>query len=86
MDSGMSDEDKNEVYFWKFNATSSSVAYTNVVGSPDKLSKPRRMKLDAFCNLYVADNDNSRIVMYCVNSTNIIIVSATNGKPVDLAF
>ena len=82
----MSDEGSNEVYSWKFNTTSPSVTYTNVIGSPNKLNKPRGMKLDRFGNLYVADTDNSRIVMYCVNSTNGIIVTLTADKPMDLAF
>ncbi|CAF1249394.1 unnamed protein product, partial [Rotaria sordida] len=81
----MSDENQKEVYLWKFNATAPSVTYTNVAGGTT-LKKPRGLKLDPYGNLYVADNDNSRIVMYCVNSTTGIVITSISGKPEDLAF
>ncbi|CAF4177925.1 unnamed protein product, partial [Adineta steineri] len=43
-------------------------------------------------NLYVADTDNDRVVMYCVNSTVGIVVAEDNNsvpslqKPVAVAF
>ncbi|UJR12643.1 hypothetical protein I4U23_016818 [Adineta vaga] len=82
----ISDQDGSKVFLWPFNQSSPRVTYTNVIGSPSTLNKPRGMKLDPLGNLYVADQENKRIVMYCVNSTNGIIVMNTNDKPVDLAF
>ena len=81
----MSDENNHEVYLWTFGAAMPSVTYTNVIGGTT-LRKPRGIKLDFLGNLYVADQGNSRIVMYCVNSTMGIVVAQTGGKPVDLDF
>jgi hypothetical protein len=81
----MSDEGDKEVYLWTFGAATPSVTYTNVLGGT-RLNKPRGIKLDSLGNLYVADQDNSRIVMYCVNSTMGIVVAQTSGKAIDLAF
>ena len=81
----MSDEDQQEVYLWTFGAAGPSVTYTNVIGG-QQLKKPRGIKLDPMGNLYVADHDNSRIVMFCANSTTGIVVVQTADKPMDIAF
>ncbi|UJR18087.1 hypothetical protein I4U23_004987 [Adineta vaga] len=82
----MSDESGNNVFLWIFGDSTPNVTYTNVISSPLTLSNPRGMKRDPQGNLYVADMSNSRIVMYCVNSTVGNVVITTNYDPVDIAF
>lgn len=81
----ISDEDGTAVFLWPFGATSPRVTYTNVQGG-STLSKPRGMKLDPLGNLYVADQNNNRVVMFCKNSTTGIVVMNTPKKTLDLAF
>lgn len=82
----ISDEMGTGVYLWTIGAAAPSVTFTNVFGGTN-LGKPRGIKLDPYGNLYVADQDNSRIVIYCVNSTmGTVIVKPVNGKPLDIAF
>ena len=78
-------EGKNGVYLWTFNATTPSLILTNVAGGTT-LKSPTGMKLDPHGNLYVADSENKRIVMFCANSTVGIVVATVADKVVDLAF
>lgn len=81
----VSDQGKNSVYLWTFNATTPSAAYTQV-NDGTILKGPRGIKLDEYDNLYVADEDNSRIVMFCANSTTGVVIANLTSKPRDLAF
>ena len=82
----ISDEGDRQVYLWQFGAATPSVTFSNVASGPPTLDQPRGMKLDPLGNLYVADTENSRIVLYCTNSTMGIVVLSTSDKPVDIAF
>ena len=81
----MSDQGKNSVYLWAFNATTPSAAFTQI-NDGTILKAPRGIKLDADDNLYVADEDNKRIVMFCANSTTGVVIANLTSKPRDLAF
>ncbi|UJR34640.1 hypothetical protein I4U23_027417 [Adineta vaga] len=82
----MSDEDGTKVFLWTFGASMPTVTYTNVASGSSTLRRPRGMKLDPQGNLYVADTENKRIVMYCINSTIGNVAITTSDKPVDIAF
>lgn len=81
----INDDNRDAVYLWKFNTTTPSLILTNVIGGTT-LKNPKGMKLDTHGNLYVADYDNQRIVMYCANSTVGIVVATMDDQPIDLAF
>jgi hypothetical protein len=88
----LSSVEANEVYLWVFNAASPLVTLSQVTGSPSSLSKPYGIKLDPYGNLYVADENNNRIVKYCVNHTIGTVPVGGSGstpslsKPIDVAF
>ena len=87
----VSSEEKDSVYLWTLFAPSASGTYTQVNSSTGNLNKPRGLSLDPYGNLYVADKDNKRVVMYCVNSTMGKVVAGGTGstptlqKPDDVA-
>ncbi|CAF1238278.1 unnamed protein product [Adineta steineri] len=80
------------IYLWTFGASAPSMTYQTVNDSRNTLNNPESMVLDPYGNLYVADRDNNRVVMYCANSTVGIVVAEDNysvlslQKPVALAF
>ncbi|CAF3718625.1 unnamed protein product [Adineta steineri] len=88
----ISDQNSKLLGLWTFGASSPSMTYQTVNDSQHSLSNPSRMVLDPYGNLYVADRDNDRIVMFCANSTVGIVVAEDGNsgpslkKPVDLAF
>ena len=81
----ISDVGGDGVYLWRINASTYDQKLTNVAGGT-KLNQPRGMKLDPIGNLFVADTNNNRIVMYCVNSTVGTVVATLSSQPQDLAF
>ena len=81
----ITDDQDNVVYLWKFNAATPSSTLSSVIDGTT-LKEPKGMKLDPDGNLYVADNKNKRIVLFCVNSTVGVIVASLTGEPIDLAF
>ena len=81
----MSDAGGTAVFLWTFGAAAPSANYTNVIDGTT-LDKPRGIKLDPYGNLYVADQDNDRIVVFCANSTTGLVLLDSPGKPIDLAF
>ncbi|CAF0802198.1 unnamed protein product [Adineta steineri] len=88
----ISDQFDDAVYLWTFGASAPSMTYQTVNDSQNNLNNPEGMVLDPYGNLYVADRNNNRVVMYCVNSTVGIVVAEDNysvlslQKPVALAF
>ncbi|CAF1440812.1 unnamed protein product [Adineta steineri] len=89
----MCDEGSDEIHVWAYGASSQNMSLQTVNDSQhNSLNNPTSMVLDPYGNLYVADTDNDRVVMYCVNSTVGIVVAEDNNsvpslqKPVALAF
>ncbi|CAF1050265.1 unnamed protein product [Adineta steineri] len=88
----ISDQNSNLIGLWTFGASSQSMSLQTVNDSQHNLNNPTRMILDPYGNLYVADRDNDRIVMFCANSTVGIVVAEDGSsgpslkKPIDLAF
>ncbi|CAF3899624.1 unnamed protein product [Rotaria sp. Silwood1] len=78
----VSSEDTIPVYLWTFGASSHRVTLTHVNVTPSLLKAPKCMRHDSYGNLYVADSDNSRVVMYCANSTvGTVVVSGADSTP-----
>jgi sugar lactone lactonase YvrE len=72
----------NSIYLWTFNASTPNVTLTAVSGNPNNLANPSGIALDPYGNLYVADRDHSRVVMYCVNATTgTTVVGGTGSTP-----
>ncbi len=72
----------NSIYLWTFNASAPNVTLTQVNDTPNTLNQPSGMTLDPYGNLYVADTNNNRVVMYCVNSTvGTTMVGGTGSTP-----
>lgn len=88
----VSSEDSNAVYLWTFGSTTPAVTLNIVNSSTTALNKPRGIKYDIYGNLYVADKENDRVVMFCANRTvgRVVVggggTSGTLSKPVDVAF
>ncbi|CAF4038729.1 unnamed protein product [Adineta steineri] len=89
----MCDEGSDEIHVWAYGASSQNMSLQTVNDSQhNSLNNPTSMVLDPYGNLYVADTDNDRVVMYCVNSTVGIVVAEDNNsvpslqKPVAVAF
>ncbi|CAF1299245.1 unnamed protein product [Adineta steineri] len=87
------DQDGHAIYLWTFGASTPSVTLQTVNDSQhNSLNNPTGIVLDPYGNLYVADRDNNRVVMFCVNSTVGIVVAEDNNSvpslksPVALAF
>ncbi|CAF1607751.1 unnamed protein product [Adineta ricciae] len=88
----ISDEDSNKIYRWSFNMSLPTSSLSQVNSTTNALNTPKGMTTDMYGNLYVADYENHRIVMYCANSTVGIVVAGDTGgtptldKPMDIAF
>ncbi|CAF3408540.1 unnamed protein product [Rotaria socialis] len=78
----ISDEDGTAVYLWTVGAAAPSLNLTSV--GCGNLNNPKGIRLDANGNLYVADSGNSRIVMFCTNSTVGTVILTLSSSPVDL--
>ncbi len=78
----ISSQNHNSIYLWTFGASNPNVTLTQVSGNPNNLGNPSGIALDPCGNLYVADKDNNRVVMYFVNSTiAITVVGGTGSTP-----
>ncbi len=72
----------NCIYLWTFNASNPNVTLTAVSGSTNNLANPSGIALDPYGNLYVADRDHSRVVVYCANATTgTTVVGGTGSTP-----
>ncbi len=79
----------HSIYLWAFNASNANVTLTQVSGTPNNLGNPSGIVLDPYGNLYVADNGNNRVVMYCFNSTNTTVgntVVGSTNQPLAVGF
>ncbi|CAF2847149.1 unnamed protein product [Rotaria sp. Silwood2] len=76
-------DDKDVIYSWTNGAASSPATIYQVNDtSKNTLNKPRGMTFDKYGNMYVADRDNDRVVMYCANSTvGIVLVDDSTTSP-----
>ncbi|CAF4009455.1 unnamed protein product [Adineta steineri] len=80
------------IYLWTFGASTPSMTLQTVNDIQSTLGNPMGMVLDPYGNLYVADRNNDRVVMYCANSTVGIVVAEDNNsgpslrEPMALAF
>lgn len=88
----VSSEEANEIYLWTFGSSTAAVTLDTVNSTTTTLKKPRGMKYDIYGNLYVADKENKRVVMFCANRTTGRVVvgesgtTPTLGKLNDVAF
>lgn len=81
----ISDGGGDSVYLWTFGATAPNSAFSHI-NDGTILNNPKGIKLDSDDNLYVADHVNSRIVLFCANSTTGFVVANLTSKPRDIAF
>lgn len=81
----ISDRGGNSVYRWTFGAATPAVTLT-LVNDGTTLNGPRGIKFDSDDNLYVADESNERVVMFCANSTVGVVIANVTAQPVDIAF
>ena len=78
----LSSQGQHSIYLWTFNASAPNVTLTQVDDNPNTLNNPSGIILDPYGNLYVADKENNRVVMYCVNSTvGITVVGGSGSTP-----
>ena len=84
-------ERTDSVYIWNFGDPAPITTLQTVNHSSNSLNRPWGMTLDGYGNLYVADRDNDRVVMFVPNATIGIpvVVRGSTGptldKPVDVA-
>ena len=78
----LSSETDDSVYLWTFGASAPSVTLTSVNSTTSSLNRPSGIKHDLYGNLYVADQGNERVVMYCANTTlGKVVVGDTGSTP-----
>lgn len=89
----LSNEANKAIYLWTFGSSNPNVTLNQVNSmTSSTLGKVQRMNLDSQTNLFVADKDQHRVVMYCVNSTIGYPVVGESGttpqlkSPMDIAF
>lgn len=75
----VSSESTDNVYLWQFGSSTPLLTLNLVNDSTSTLKSPKGLAYDPYGNLYVADQDNQRIVMYCGNSTIGKVVVETNS-------
>ena len=76
----MTDQGSNDLYLWTFNDSSpqSIISMVNESGHTS-LNNPMGIVFDPYGNVYVADSNEKRVVMYCGNSTVGIVVAEDSG-------
>jgi NHL repeat len=73
----MSDETLNRVGLWTFGAGVANRTYTTA--NATALSAPRQILMDPCRNLYVADTNNNRVVVFYSNSTAAVTIVGTGS-------
>jgi len=76
----ISDPKNSKIYVWTFNESNANYTISSVGSGSDSLNKQTGMALDPYGNLYVADTENNRIVMYCAGSASGTVI-ATGTSP-----
>lgn len=88
----LSNQSTHAIYIWDFGSSTPNATLNTVNHTTNNLNHPWGITLDKYGNLYVADRDNDRIVMFVANSTigiPVVVKSASGAlleKPLDLAF
>ncbi|CAM2709973.1 unnamed protein product [Rotaria socialis] len=87
----LSDNNQRAVYLWPFGAATATIQYT--MANSLQMDHPSQIIQDPYGNLYVADANRKRVLMFCVNATvgNVIVGTGTSstptlGDPVGIAF
>jgi DNA-binding beta-propeller fold protein YncE len=76
----MTDQGSNDLYLWTFNVSSpQSTIFMVNDSSHNTLNNPMGIVFDPYGNVYVADSNQKRVVMYCGNSTVGIVVAQDSG-------
>lgn len=77
-------DSSDQIYRWKFDELSSNLVLSEVNDNPSQFEKSAGLILDPYGNLYVADSDKHRLIMYCTSSTvhsstkDTIVIQDTN--------
>jgi sugar lactone lactonase YvrE len=86
----LSSQGQHSIYLWTFDASTPDITLTQVSGTPNTLNNPSGFTFDPYGNLYIADRDNNRVVMYCANSTvGITVINGTTpalNHPIGVGF
>jgi sugar lactone lactonase YvrE len=78
----LTDQGSNSIYVWTFGAPSPNITLTAVNDSHNSLNNPYGIVFDPYGNLYVADTNNNRVVVYCPNSTvGFVIANQSTSGP-----
>ena len=77
----LGDNNLNRAQLWTFGAAQTNTTLAGV--NNNDLNQPTVIIFDPYGNLYVADSNNKRVQMYCVNSTDgTTVVGGTGSLPV----
>ncbi|CAK9188964.1 unnamed protein product [Sphagnum troendelagicum] len=71
----LSDLNRHHVQMWTFGAANANTTFSTAIST--NLDHPTQMMLDPNGNLYVADMNNKRVVMFYANSTTGIVIVGT---------
>ncbi|CAF2184008.1 unnamed protein product [Rotaria magnacalcarata] len=77
----LSDNNQRSAYLWAFGAANATTQY--IIANSLQMDHPSQIIQDQYGNLYVADANQKRVVMFCVNSTvgNVIVGTGTTSTP-----
>ncbi|CAF4679432.1 unnamed protein product, partial [Rotaria magnacalcarata] len=77
----LSDNNQRSAYLWAFAAANATTQY--IIANSLQMDHPSQIIQDQYGNLYVADANQKRVVMFCVNSTvgNVIVGTGTTSTP-----
>ncbi|CAF3366109.1 unnamed protein product [Rotaria sp. Silwood2] len=85
------DNTQRLAYLWAFEAANPITTYSTA--NSLQMDHPSQMMLDSYGNLYVADTNQKRVIMFCANSTigQVVVGTGTSstptfGSPTGIAF